>query len=86
MVDSFIGVESDFVEGFRDELFLTPVNIPVIVFGLFILTVEQSLLNTIDEKGLKFHLRTKSHKSLQVQRVVVLLYVLSKVLRHCSFN
>jgi hypothetical protein len=40
MVDSFIRVESDFVKGFGDELFLTPVDIPVIVFGLFILTVE----------------------------------------------
>ncbi len=86
MVDFFIGVESDFIKGFRDKLLFAPVDIPVIFFGLFILTVKQSLLNTIDEKSLKFHFSTKSSKFLQVQRVMVLLYVLSKVLWHCSFN
>jgi hypothetical protein len=86
MVDFSIGIEADFIEGFGDELFLAPVDIPVVVFGLFILTAEEGLLNTVDKKGLEFHFRAKSSKFLQVQRVVVLLYVLSKVLRHCSFN
>ena len=86
MVDFSVWIESDFIEGFRDELFLAPVYIPVILLCLFILTVQEGLLNTIDKKCFKFEFRTKSSKFLQVQGVVIFLDILSKVLGHCSFN
>ena len=66
MVDSFVGKEADFVEGFRDELFLAPVDIPVVFLRLLILTVEQRLLNTVDEEGFEFHLGTILSLKVQV--------------------
>lgn len=58
MVDSFIGIEPNFIEGFRDELFFAPVDIPVILFGLFVLSGKHGFLNAVHKKCLEFNLRT----------------------------
>ena len=59
MIDFSLRVESDFIKSFRDKLFLTPVNIPVIVLCLFPLSVQEGLLNTVDKKCFKFDLRAE---------------------------
>ncbi len=41
MVDAFVGEKTDLVEGFGDKLFLAPVDVPVIVFGLPVLPPQQ---------------------------------------------
>jgi hypothetical protein len=86
MVDSFVREESDFIKSLRNELFLTPINIPVIFLGLFILTINKSLLNTINKESFKFKLRTKVKNKIQVKRIMIFFDILSKVFRHCSFN
>ena len=79
MIDSFIGVKPDFVKSLGDELFLTPVNIPVIFFGLFILAIEKGLLNTIDKESFEFKLRTGLEKEVQMKGIMILFYILTKV-------
>lgn len=51
MVDFSFWVESDFIEGFGNELFFAPVDIPVIVLSLFPLTIEEGLLDAVGEEG-----------------------------------
>ena len=58
MVDSFLWEESNLVECFRDELFLAPVDVPVIVFCLAILSVGERLLDAVGEEGLELDLAT----------------------------
>lgn len=79
MIDSFIGVKPDFVKSLGDELFFTPVNIPVIFFGLFILAIEKGLLNTIDKESFEFKLRTGLEKEVQMKGIMILFYILTKV-------
>jgi len=63
MVDSSVWIESDFVQGFGNELFLAPVNIPVVFFSLFVLSVHKSLLNAVYKKCLEFQVGTMVSKS-----------------------
>ena len=59
MVDSFLGEEPDFIEGFRDELLLTPVDIPVIILSLLIPPGLHGLWDAVTEEGLEFNVRTE---------------------------
>lgn len=58
MVNSLVRIESDFIQSLRYEFFFTPVNVPVIVVCLLVLTIQKRLLNAIDKKGFKLHFRT----------------------------
>ena len=79
MIDSFIRVKSYFVKSLGDELFFTPVNIPVIFLGLFILAIEKGLLNTINKESFEFKLRTFLEKDVQMKGIMILFYILTKV-------
>ena len=59
MVYPSVGVESDFIQGLGNELLFAPVNVPVILFGLFVLAILQSLLNEVDEKSFELDFRAK---------------------------
>jgi hypothetical protein len=54
VVDAFFRKESYFIEGLRDVLFLTPVYIPVIVFGLAVVASKHGFLDAVGEIGLEF--------------------------------
>lgn len=66
MIDSFVGLHSHFVKGFRYELLLTPVNIPIISLCLGVLMFPKSLRNTVSEKCLEFNLRSMIALSITV--------------------
>lgn len=59
MVYPPVGVESDFIQGLGNELLFAPVNVPVILLGLFVLAIQQSLLNAVDEKGFELDFGAK---------------------------
>lgn len=58
MVDAFFWEESYFIKGLRDVLFLTPVNIPIIVFGLTVLASKHGFLDAVGEIGLELDVGT----------------------------
>lgn len=58
MIDSFVGLHSHSVKGLRYELFLTPVNIPIICLCLGVLMLAKSLHNAVSEKCFEFNLRS----------------------------
>lgn len=60
MVDSFFGEESDFIQSFIDELFLAPVDVPVVIFGLLVSSGLKSFWDAVGEIGLEFDIRTES--------------------------
>lgn len=64
MVDSLIWKYSNFVKCFGDKLFLTPINIPIILLCLFKISFTQSCGNTICEISFKFNIRTTLIKRL----------------------
>lgn len=61
MVDALIGKEPYLIECLCDELFLAPIDVPVIIVSLPILATQQRLLNAVREEGLELYLRTESN-------------------------
>ena len=53
MIDSLVREQPHFIQGFRDELLLAPVNIPIIFFGLFICASLHGGLDAVDKVGLE---------------------------------
>ena len=60
MVDAFVRKEPDLVKRLGDELFLAPVDVPIVLLGLSILPASQRLLDAVGEVGLELNLRTMS--------------------------
>lgn len=54
MIDFSIRIKSDFVKGLRNKLLFAPINIPIVFFSLFVLPINQRLLNTIYKKSFEF--------------------------------
>lgn len=54
VVDALLREEFYFIEGLRDVLFFTPVDVPVIVFGLPVLASKHGFLDAVGEIGLEF--------------------------------
>lgn len=82
MVDPLVREEPDFVQRFGDELLLAPVDIPIVVFGLFVGAVEQARLDAVGEIGLELDFGAAVMRRVRVEGEQVLFYVFSKVLRH----
>lgn len=82
MINSLIGKQSHFIESFSKELFLAPINIPVIIFGLLIRSLGQGCRDAICEECLEFYIGAIVMYYLPVSWKVILLYIFSKVLRH----
>ena len=59
MIDSFVRMESYFLERFRDKLFFTPVDIPILIFSLTVVAIQKCTLDAVLEIGFKFDFRTK---------------------------
>ncbi len=53
MIYSFFRKEPNLIDSFGDVLFFAPINIPVIFFRLFILSIIEWFMDTVDEKGFK---------------------------------
>jgi hypothetical protein len=60
MVDAFIRKQSNFVQGFIDELLFAPVDVPVVVFGLAVSPPGHGLLDAIGEESFEFDIATRS--------------------------
>jgi hypothetical protein len=60
MVDFAFWEQSNFIERFRYELFLAPINVPIVILSLLILSIYECLLNAVNKKCLKFDLVTKN--------------------------
>lgn len=56
MIDSFVGVESDFLECFRDVFLLAPVDIPIVILSLAIVAIRHGAEDAVGEKGFEFNL------------------------------
>jgi len=54
VVDSLFWKETNFVECLGNILFLAPVNIPIIIFSLSVLSAEHCFLDAIGEVSLEF--------------------------------
>jgi hypothetical protein len=59
VVDSFVRVKPDFIKGVIDELLLTPVDVPVVIFCLAIGASSQGFLNTVGKVGLELDFGTR---------------------------
>lgn len=58
MVDSPIRKQSNFIESLIDEFFLAPVDVPVVVLGLFVSSPKHGLLNAVGEKCFELDVAT----------------------------
>lgn len=67
VVDSFVRVEPDFIEGVVDELLLAPVDVPVIVLSLAIGAGGQGFLDAVGEVGLELDFGTRLETSTREQ-------------------
>lgn len=56
VIDSSFGKESHFIKSLRDVLFLAPINIPIFIFSLIVLSALHCFLNTVSKKGFKLDL------------------------------
>jgi len=70
------------VKGFGDEFLLAPVDVPVVVLCLPVLSAFQSRKNAVGEVRLECQLRTELGVGLLVHGVVLLPNVLAEVLAH----
>jgi len=59
MVDPLVGEQPYFVKGFWYELFLAPINIPVVVLGLLEVPFEECGWYAVGEIGFKFDVGAK---------------------------
>ena len=63
MVNSFLWKQSNLIECFGYVLLLAPVDVPIIIFSLGVLSSEQCLLDTISEEGFKLDVAAEWHTS-----------------------
>ena len=80
MVDSFVRVEPDSFKSFRDELFLAPVDVPIIIFGLSIVPFFHCLKDAVGEERFVLYFGTELVEVVLMERIMLLFDVLSKVL------
>ena len=62
MIDLFVGMESDFLESFGDELLFAPVDVPVVILSLTIVPFFHGSLDAVGEVSFELDLGAKLGK------------------------
>lgn len=85
MINPLIGKQAYLIQCFHQKLLLTPINIPIIFFSLFIISFTQYSRDTICEECFEFNVSTLLRWRLPLYGKVIFFDIFSKVLRHGDY-